>query len=119
VTAERSTGADEDHQVLPFRRLRNASPNAGHESRWSLRAGEPAAPLVKDLSKYEGGDDSEDNYRHRMMVNLAALLVTVVLAIAGVWLAIQIADVRKTQDCVLSGRRNCMPIDVMTLERGR
>jgi hypothetical protein len=30
---------------------------------------------------------------------------------------IQIADMRKKQDCVLSGRRNCTPIDVNVLER--
>ena len=115
MTAERSAGADDDHQVLPFR-PRNAASDAGHGPHWSLRAGEPAAPPVKGLAKYEGGD-TDDDYRHRMMVNLAALRVTVVLSIAGVWLAIQIADLRKTQDCVLSGRRNCMPIDVKTLER--
>jgi hypothetical protein len=116
VTANRSTGADDDHQVLPFRR-RNAAGNSGHGRYGPLRAGEAAAPPVKGLARYEGGDDSEDNYRHRMMVNLAALLVTVVLSTAGVWLAIQIADLRKNQDCVLSGRRTCMPIDVKTLER--
>jgi hypothetical protein len=115
VTANRSAGADDDHQVLPFR-PRNAASNAGHGQPWSLRAGEGAAPPVQGLAKYEGGD-ADDSYRHRMMVNLAALLVTVVLSIAGVWLAIQIADLRKNQDCVLSGRRNCMPIDVKTLAR--
>ena len=72
---------------------------------------------VRDLAKYESSDAGEDNYRHRMVVNLAALLVTILLAIAGVWLALQIAEVRKNQDCVLSGRRNCMPIDVNTLKR--
>ncbi len=66
----------------------------------------------KVSAKYEGGEVDDDNYRHRMMVNLAALAFTVVLAIAGAWLAIQIADMRKNQDCVLSGRRNCTPIDV-------
>jgi hypothetical protein len=40
-----------------------------------------------------------------------------VLALAGVWLAIQIADLRKNQDCVLSGRRDCAPIDVNAHER--
>ena len=117
MTTERSTRADDDHQVLPFR-PRNAAANAGHGSQWPLRAGKPAeSSPVKDLTKYEGGNDSEDNYRHRMKVNLAALLVTVALSIAGVWLAVQIAEMRKNQDCVLSGRRNCMPIDVKTLER--
>ena len=59
----------------------------------------------------------DDNYRHRMMVNLAALGFTAVLAVAGIWLVIQLADLRKNQDCVLSGRRNCAPIDVKALER--
>jgi hypothetical protein len=52
-----------------------------------------------------------------MMVNLAALAFTVVLSIVGVWLVSQIADMRKNQDCVLSGRRNCTQIDVNALER--
>jgi hypothetical protein len=34
-----------------------------------------------------------------------------------VWLAMQIANMRKNQDCLLSGRRNCAPIDVPALER--
>jgi hypothetical protein len=34
------------------------------------------------------------------------------LALAGVWLAMQLAEMRKNQDCVLSGRRNCAPIEV-------
>jgi len=29
----------------------------------------------------------------------------------------QIADMRKNQDCLLSGRRNCAPIDVNAHER--
>jgi hypothetical protein len=116
VAAKRSAGADDDHQVLPFRR-RSAAVNSGNGWRPPSRAGQAAAPPVKGLAQYEGGDDSEDNYRHRMIINVVALLVIVILSIAGVWLAIQIADLRKNQDCALSGRRNCMPIDVKTLER--
>jgi hypothetical protein len=71
---------------------------------------------VQGLAKYEGGE-ADDNYRHRMLVNFAALAVTVALASAGIWLAIQIAEMRKNQDCYLSGRRNCTPIDVKVLER--
>jgi hypothetical protein len=115
VTAKPSAGADDDHQVLPFRR-RNAASSARHGSHWPRGAAPLASPPVKDLAKYEG-DGIDDNYRHRMMVNLAALLVTIVLSLTGVWLAIQIADMRKNQDCVLSGMRNCMPIDVKTLAR--
>jgi hypothetical protein len=114
VTAERSAKSDTDHQVLPFR-PRNLGPNAGHGARRSMRAAEAGAPPpLKDLAEYERVDDSEDNYHHRMMVNLAALLVIVILSAAGAWLAMQIAEMRKTQDCVLSGRRNCAPIEMKT-----
>ena len=30
----------------------------------------------------------------------------------GIWLAISIADLRKTQDCILMGRRDCARISV-------
>jgi hypothetical protein len=113
VTAKRSSGTDDEHQVLPFRR-RNAA-DSRHGRHWPWRGSNPAVPPVNSLASYEGG--GEDNYRHRMMVNLAALLVTIALSIAGVWLAVQIADLRKNQDCALSGRRNCMPIEVKTWER--
>ena len=84
-----------------------------------FRSGRPVAPPppVEDLAKYEGGGEYDDNYRHRMMVNIAALSFTAVLAIAAVWLVMQLADLRKNQDCVLSGRRNCAPIDVKAMER--
>jgi hypothetical protein len=52
-----------------------------------------------------------------MMVNVAALLATVALSIAGAWLALQLADVRKNQDCVLSGRSNCMRIETTSPHR--
>jgi len=100
--------ADNDHQVLPFRPKKPSS-RKEPSSRGRQRAGTPAPSPVEGLRKYEG-EEIEDNYRHRMLVNLAALLATIVLALAGAWLAVQMADLRKKQDCVLSGRRNCMPI---------
>jgi hypothetical protein len=114
VPPDRSQSTDDDHQVVPFR------PRGGstgrEDGRWQAPPPQPPDPPVPDLGKYEGGD-YDDNYRHRMMVNLAALGFTAVLAIAGVWLVIQLADLRKNQDCVLSGRRNCAPIDVKAMER--
>jgi hypothetical protein len=112
VPAERSNASDDDHRVVPFR-PRGAAARGGW--RWPRRT--LGASPVEDLAKYESGGEQDDNYRHRMMVNLAALGFTVALAVAGVWLAIQIADMRKNQDCLLSGRRNCAPIDVKALER--
>jgi hypothetical protein len=110
VNPDRSSHAEKDAQVIPFRPRR---PVASGER---IAAPPPAASPIEGLSKYEGGQ-LDDNYRHRMMVNLAGLLVTAVLAIAGVWLAMQIADLRKKQDCLFSGRRNCAPIEIAAPER--
>jgi hypothetical protein len=38
--------------------------------------------------------------------------VTIFLIVAGVWIADVMAKMRKDQDCVLSGRRGCTPVDV-------
>lgn len=95
-------------KVVPFRSRRALADRT--------QAPAPAPSPIEGLAKYEGGE-RDDNYGHRMLVNLAALLVTVALAVAGIWLAVQIADLRKKQDCVFSGRRNCAPIEIVTPER--
>lgn len=50
-----------------------------------------------------------DEFRHRMLTNLAAFVFTAGLTAAGIWLATSLAELRKTQDCVLAGHRNCAP----------
>jgi hypothetical protein len=47
-----------------------------------------------------------------MMVNIAAFLFVIGLIGAGIWLADTMARMRKDQDCVLSGRRGCTPVEV-------
>ena len=71
----------------------------------------PNGPPVDDLAKYERSDDGDD-YRHRMITNVIALLFTILLVIGGIWIASTMAEMRKNQDCVLSGRRGCTPVDV-------
>lgn len=46
-----------------------------------------------------------------MAVNAGALLFVVVLIGIALWLANAIADMRRNQDCVLSGRRGCTPVE--------
>ncbi len=89
-----------EHRVLSFRR----GP-AG------ARRPTPAPPPVDDLAKFARGDDNDD-YRHRMIVNVAAFLFVMALIAAGLWLADTLAELRRNQDCVMSGRRNCAPIEV-------
>jgi hypothetical protein len=106
--AEGKESAQESGNVIPFR---PRAPRAASEAGLNAKSPSGHAPGPQDLAKYERGD-GDDDYRHRMVTNAAALLFTIVLAGAGAWLAITIGEMRKNQDCFLSGRRNCSPIDV-------
>ena len=64
-----------------------------------------------DLSKFEQNPEPDD-YSHRMLMNAAGLVAVGLLIAIGLWLATSIAELRKNQDCALSGRRNCAPIEV-------
>jgi len=73
---------------------------------------QPAPSPVEDVGKYERPADEPDDYRHRQLVNVFAFIVCALLVAGGIWLANKIADLRRDQDCVLSGRRNCAPISI-------
>jgi len=75
------------------------------------RTGFSGPSPVQDLAKYERNEDPDD-YRHRMWMNGAAFLAVLVLMGMGLWIAETMADLRKNEDCVLSGRRGCTPIEV-------
>lgn len=102
--------SEEEHRVLKFRPRTTAHPPGGqrHESGQPLM--ENASREPNDLSRYERPRDEPDDFRHRMLANLAGLAFTIALTAVGIWLATSIADLRKTQDCVLMGRRNCAQI---------
>lgn len=94
----------------------NASGSPENEARVvSFRRGRPLPPPapepVEDLTKYERAEDPDD-YRHRMIVNALTFAFVVALIGAGYWLADTMATMRKNQDCVLSGRSGCTPVEV-------
>jgi hypothetical protein len=89
-------------QILPFQRRQHL---LGRPAGLSARGGQTP---VEDVGKYAGGED--DDYPHRMKANAAALVVIVVLIVCGIWIADTIAQMRKAQDCALTGRRNCAPV---------
>jgi hypothetical protein len=95
---------DDEHRVLKFRPRTMAKPPS--------QSGEPGdiRPEANDLSRYERTREEPDDFRHRMLANMAAFAFTVALTAIGIWLAMSIADLRKTQDCVLMGRRDCARI---------
>ena len=110
MKTQRPITTDDEHRVLKFRPRTLARPPGGREE--SGHATEPHDTWrgPNDLSRYERERDEPDDFRHRMLANVAALAFTVALTAIGIWLAMSIADLRKTQDCVLMGRRDCAHI---------
>jgi len=99
---------DREARVLPFRRPDRTEPGLR-----GVTISKPAPEIrITGLERYERPDGAEDDYRHRMVVNAAALGVCVLLGAAGVWVAISIADLRRNQDCVLAGRKNCAGLSI-------
>jgi hypothetical protein len=56
----------------------------------------------------EPNDPEPDNSRRSA---LAGLAIAVVLLVVGLWLARELRSASQIQDCVMSGRSNCQPID--------
>jgi hypothetical protein len=104
MTKEQSRSTDDgEHVVIKFR------PRTTADAPKSRVDQMPSARPAPDLSQFERSSEPDD-YRHRMRMNIAAGLFTVVLIGFGVWLAMSIADLRRTQDCILYGRRDCAVI---------
>jgi hypothetical protein len=103
--------AESTRRVLPFR------PRSGiAQARPRPQGGQLQDVPLPDLAQFER-TASEDNYRHRMIVNAAALGFTVLLAGVGIWLAESMAALRKSQDCVLMGRNECNVVVTPSADR--
>ena len=109
MKTQRPIAAEDEHRVVPFR------PRSTLQHRGVVSGGPPVPfhrretmqPEALDLSRYEQVREEPDDFRHRMLANIAAFAFTVALTAIGIWLAMSIADLRKTQDCVQTGRRDC------------
>jgi hypothetical protein len=101
-----SASSEEEHRVLQFR------PRAAAPAPQRKNPNEPVRQFeaASDLSRYERDREEPDDFHHRMLANVAAFAFTVALLAIGIWLAISIAELRRTQDCVLMGRRDCVRI---------
>jgi hypothetical protein len=104
MTSQKPSKNEERGRVLPFR------PRASRSWNDKLRLREPRSP-VNDLSRYSRSPE-QDDYRHRMLINLLAFLVLSLLVCCGVWLTDNLSQSAKPRDCVLIGQTNCTPIPV-------
>ena len=95
---------DEKGRILRFQRRGSARPIPP-------RAAQQDDTPVEGLGKYASTGEP-DNYRQRMINNGLGLAACIVLVIIGVWIANTMAEMRRNQDCVLSGRRDCTRIVV-------
>jgi hypothetical protein len=93
-------------RVLPFEPRRRARPP--HPPPSTPMGGSPVA----DIDEYIHRGDADEDYRRRMRANVAAIIVVGLLIWCGFWLFNTLAELRKVQDCVLTGRTNCARIDV-------
>ena len=110
MKTQQPIASDEEHRVLQFRPRHSAQPPnfRGNVAAQPRQQDNTLEPL--DLSRYERPREEPDDFRHRMLANIAAFAFTVALTAIGIWLAMSIADLRRTQDCVLMGRHDCVRI---------
>ena len=80
------------------------------KSKQRQAGGEPHEAPVADLGKYEQSAEPDD-YGRRMMINVAAFAVIVLLTLAGIWLAEQLALLRKHSDCAFLSGRYCTDLE--------
>ena len=95
---------EERGRVLPFMPRAARSPN-------DKRLCEQSRSPVPDLSRFQRLPQDED-YGHRMLMNLLAFAVLSVMVLFGVWIADNMSERARGEDCILLGRTSCAPIPV-------
>jgi hypothetical protein len=89
VLSDRIQSNDDASRVIQFRPSLDGS-RGRHRGKTLIGNSEPNCSPVPDLAKYQD-QESDDEYRHRMIVNAIALAFTSLLILAGVCLAIMVA----------------------------
>jgi hypothetical protein len=103
MTPQEPLRTEERGRVLPFR------PRAVRSRNDKLSRKQARSP-VPDLSRFQPPED--DDYGHRMLMNALAFAVLSVMVFFGVWIADNMTQRTKDQDCVVLGRNKCAPIPV-------
>lgn len=64
------------------------------------------------IAPMQGDEREPEKEDAEARASLAGLLVAILLAIGGIYLVLQMHDNAKLQDCIASGRRNCVPVEL-------
>jgi hypothetical protein len=102
VASQQPTKDQDKGRVVAFRPRASRSWNA------NLRPRDQSRSPVADLSKYSRAPE-EDDYPHRMFMNLLAFLVLSFIVGCGIWLADNISDRDKDLNCGRISPTNCVP----------
>jgi len=109
VKTQQPIASEQEHRVLKFRPRTLPTLPAGRGT-WatSLFSTKPR----KSRTTCRATSETAMNRTIFAIVcwQMCGLAFTVALTAIGIWLAVSIADLRKTQDCVLMGRRDCARI---------
>jgi hypothetical protein len=96
---------DSGGTVIRFR-PRPGAPRRGNDLR--TRHARDDSP-VRDLDGFEYGRETDEDYRHRMWVNLLAAVFLVVLMTIGDWVINAMVAAQQSQSCYLLDARHCAP----------
>jgi len=99
---------DEFGQVLQFRRRPSPALTVAPAARPHL----PGSGADNDFARYEQEQEEPIDDRQRMLMNMIAVAIVILLISSGVWIADAISITGKDQDCALQGRTNCAPIEI-------
>ncbi len=79
MKTQRPITSDEEHRVLQFRPRASTRTPAWRRELDAQARQEDTQPEPNDLSRYERPRDEPDDFRHRMLANLAAFAFTIAL----------------------------------------
>jgi hypothetical protein len=87
VAQNRPHSTGDDRRVVRFRpRRASRDAQSGRERRTGPSIRDPEQSVVPDLAKYECCEGEEEEYRHRMLMNIIVFTVNALLIVVGVWL---------------------------------
>jgi hypothetical protein len=77
-----------------------------------MAAGWHSDRILIAMRNNDRDDDKEENDARRVTTSLAGLALVLFLVVVCIFLAQKLTKMGEIQDCIMSGRTNCAPIEV-------